>query len=339
MFQKKAEGAIQNQNSCCILARRGVADQRFLFYLLKSKEFILYAANSAGGSANQARLPVGELEKFNFDLPPLPTQQAISNILGSLDDKIEINHQMNETLEAMAQAIFKSWFVDFDPVRAKMEGEKPAGMDEKTAALFPGEFEMVDRREVPKGWGVESLSASFSITMGQSPPGTTYNESGDGAPFYQGRTDFGFRFPSVRIYCSSPTRFAEIGDTLVSVRAPVGDVNIAQDRCCIGRGVAAVRHKTGSRSFTYYQMLSFKEKFEVFESEGTVFGSIGKTDFNSIECITPPPEVIKKFEDLIFPIDQTIENNEEESQTLTNLRNNLLPMLISGVIVLGDVPS
>ncbi|MCX6701185.1 MAG: restriction endonuclease subunit S, partial [Methanomicrobiales archaeon] len=135
------------------------------------------------------------------------------------------------------------------------------------------------------------------------------------------------------------TRFAEVGDTLVSVRAPVGDVNMAQEKCCIGRGVAAIRHKMGSRSFTYYQMLSLKEKFDVFESEGTVFGSIGKTDFNSIECITPPHQVIKRFEDLIFPIDQTIENNEEESQTLITLRDSLLPKLMSGEINIGTEES
>lgn len=276
-----------------------------------------------------------DIPQFEIPIPSLPTQRAIAHILGTLDDKIELNRKMNETLEAMAQAIFKSWFVDFDPVRARMDGKQPVGMDTETAALFPGEFEMVDGHEVPEGWKVEPLSSSFSITMGQSPPGTTYNEIGGGAPFYQGRTDFGFRFPSVRIYCSAPTRFAEAGDTLVSVRAPVGDVNMAQEKCCIGRGVAAVRHKTGCRSFTYYQMLSLKEKFEVFESEGTVFGSIGKTDFNSIECITPPPMVIKRFEDLIFPIDQTIENNEQQSRILIALSDTLLPKLMSGELDLA----
>jgi len=308
-------------------------NERFAYYYLRNLDFTGYNSGSAQGSLNR-----NYIHPIEVKIPPLPTQRAIAHILGTLDDKIELNRKMNETLEAVAQAIFKSWFVDFDPVRAKMDGKQPVGMDAETAALFPSEFEMVDGREVPKGWEIESLSSSFRITMGQSPPGTTYNEIGEGAPFYQGRTDFGFRFPSVRIYCSSPTRFAEVGDTLVSVRAPVGDVNMAQEKCCIGRGVAAVRHKTGSRSFTYYQMLSFKEKFEVFESEGTVFGSIGKTDFNSIECITPPPMVIKRFEDLIFPIDQTIENNEVESQTLITLRDSLLPKLLSGEIWVTNIP-
>ena len=98
--------------------------------------------------------------------------------------------------------------------------------------------------------------------MGQSPPGNTYNEVGEGVPFYQGRTDFKFRFPTRRIYCTAPTRFANEGDTLVSVRAPVGDVNMAAERCAVGRGVAAIRHKSGSRSFTYYAMGFLKEDFD-----------------------------------------------------------------------------
>jgi type I restriction enzyme S subunit len=221
--------------------------------------------------------------------------------------------------------------VDFDPVRAKAEG-CDTGLPLEIAMLFPDGFEEVEGREVPRGWGVKPLSDSFDVRMGQSPPGTTYNENGEGIPFFQGRTDFGFRYPSIRVYCTAPTRFAEAGDTLVSVRAPVGDINLTREKCCIGRGVAAVRHKTGSRSFTYYQMLSFKDIFALFESEGTVFGSIAKTDFNSIECITPPKKIVKKFEEIVFPIDQMIENNEQLSRTLTQIRDALLPKLMNGEI-------
>ncbi|MFA5331343.1 MAG: restriction endonuclease subunit S [Methanoregula sp.] len=311
-------------------------DSIFLSYLMGLPTFQEYVRKIAVG-ATMPSINTEILSGIPICYPPLPTQHAIARILGSLDDKIELNRQMNETLEAMAKAIFQSWFVDFDPVRAKAEGRQPAGMDAATAALFPGEFEEVDGREVPRGWGVEMLSESFIITMGQSPPGITYNENGEGVPFFQGRTDFGFRYPTVRVYCTVPTRFAEAGDSLVSVRAPVGDINLAQAKCCIGRGVAAVRHKTGSRSFTYYQMLSFKDIFALFESEGTVFGSIAKTDFNSIECITPPKEIVKKFEQIVFPIDQMIENNEQQSRTLAQIRDALLPRLMSGEMQMNNL--
>jgi type I restriction enzyme S subunit len=172
--------------------------------------------------------------------------------------------------------------------------------------------------------------------MGQSPPGETYNEAGDGIPFYQGRADFDFRYPKVRMFCTAPTRFASAGDTLVSVRAPVGDMNMVVKQCCIGRGVAAVRHKSGSRSYTYYFMRSLKPEFARFEAEGTVFGSIGKADFQRIACVVAPPQVVEAFEELMFPFDQRIENNEKESLTLDAIRDALLPKLMSGEIRVKD---
>jgi len=119
--------------------------------------------------------------------------------LGTLDDKIELNRRMNETLEAMARALFKSWFVDFDPVRAKAEGRDP-GLPRSVADLFPDRFEDSELGEIPAGWDVGSVDDEFDLTMGQSPPGETYNEAGEGLPFYQGRADFGFRFPTLRVY-------------------------------------------------------------------------------------------------------------------------------------------
>lgn len=263
-------------------------------------------------------------------VPPLPEQRAIARILGSLDDKIEANRRMNETLEAIARAVFKSWFVDFDPVRAKAEGREPAGMDAETAALFPDSFEETELGMVPKGWDFGTVGAEFDLTMGQSPPGDTYNESGEGMVFYQGRTDFSFRYPSVRMYCTAPTRKANPGDTLVCVRAPVGDINMASEKCCIGRGLSAIRHKSGSRSFTYYMMLSLKEVFAQFEAEGTVYGSINKKDFEEIPCIIPQSEVVQKYETIVYPLDQMIENDEKEARILAAIRDSLLPELLSG---------
>ena len=172
--------------------------------------------------------------------------------------------------------------------------------------------------------------------MGQSPPGETYNEVGEGLPFYQGRADFGVRFPTRRVYCSAPTRLASAGDTLISVRAPVGDINMATERCAIGRGVAAARHKTGSRSYSYQFMLSIEEVFAGFDAEGTVFGSIGKKDFHAIPCGIPPRDLVVAFERRLSPIDDRIEVNERECGTLAALRDTLLPKLISGELRIHD---
>ena len=127
-------------------------------------------------------------------LSPLEEQRAIARVLGALDDKIELNRRMSETLEEMARALFRSWFVDFDPVRAKADG-RPSGLQHDLDALFPASFEASEMGRIPAGWEVKTLGDAFRITMGQSPPGDTYNQDGGGLPFYQGRTDFGFRFP------------------------------------------------------------------------------------------------------------------------------------------------
>lgn len=270
----------------------------FIYYNLSTRKAELQSMACSGSA--QPILNKGHFSELPIVLPPLPEQRTIASVLGALDDKIELNRRMNETLEALARALFQNWFVD---------------------ATQPG---------LPKGWRESTVDEDFNLTMGQSPPGESYNETGDGISFYQGRTDFGFRYPTARVFCTAPTRFANTGDTLVSVRAPVGSVNMAAQKCSVGRGVAAVRHKSGSRSYTYYFMRSLEPDFARFEADGTVFGSINKADFHAIKRAAPPPEVVEAFEKLLFPIDQRIENNENESRTLAALRDALLPKLLSG---------
>jgi len=257
---------------------------------------------------------------------------------------------MNKTLEEMARAIFKSWFVDFDPVHAKAAArrEHPSWTNAQVsraacpklkpeiAELFPDEFENSELGEIPKGWRASQVGHHFRLTMGQSPPGSTYNEIGEGIPFYQGRSDFGFRYPTRRVYCTVPTRFAEPGDTLVSVRAPVGDINIAVERCAIGRGVAAIRHESGSRSFTYYTMHQLAEHFLKFEAEGSVFGCINKADFERLPFFMPLPEVLATFDRVVSPLDDRVEIAERQTADLAALRDTLLPKLISGKLRVKD---
>jgi len=316
-----------------LIALRGksdVLDNTFLKFLMQSVEVQDQLRARASGTTVLG-IKQSELRKVLLTIPPLSEQRAIAHILGTLDDKIELNRRMNETLEAMARALFKSWFVDFDPVRAKSEG-RDTGLPKPIADLFPDSFEDSELGEIPQGWRLGSVDDEFDLTMGQSPPGETYNGAGEGLPFYQGCTDFGFRFPARRIYCTASTRLAKAGDTLVSVRAPVGDINMATEDCAIGRGVAGVRHKTGSRSYSYQFMKSIREVFARFEAEGTVFGSIGKKDFHAIACVNPPREFVLAYEARVSPLDDFIEVNERESRTLAALRYTLLPKLISGQV-------
>ena len=265
-------------------------------------------------------------------VPPLPEQRAIAHILGTLDDKIELNRRMNETLEAMARALFKDWFVDFGPTRAKAEGRDPY-LVPKIWDLFP---DKLDEDGKPEGWEVRALAECFNLTMGQSPPGSSYNDHGIGLPFFQGRTDFGFRYPENRKFCTAPTRIAQPGDTLVSVRAPVGDINMAWMQCCIGRGVAALQHKAASSSFTYYSVWAIQEKIRVYEHTGTVFGAINRKQFEVLRTLEPRSEFIEAFDAYISPMDFRIRGNTLETRTLTELRDLLLPKLMSGEIRVGD---
>ena len=307
-------------------------DPQFASYLLRTVDFHSCSDKSSVPGVNR-----NDLHRIPVLLPPLAEQKAIAQILGALDDKIELNRRMNATLEAMARALFQSWFVDFDPVRAKLDGRQPAGLDADTAALFPDHFQESLLGHIPQGWAAGTVSEGFNLTMGQSPPGNTYNEEGSGLPFYQGRTDFGFRFPSRRIYCTAPTRYANPGDTLVSVRAPVGDINMADEECCIGRGVAAVRHKSGATSFTYHAMANLEPDFAKFEAEGTVFGSINKQSFENLHFVIPPPQVIAAYEQQAAPLDEQIRTLEHQSRTLATLRDALLPKLLSGKLPISLV--
>ena len=248
---------------------------------------------------------------------------------------------MNETLEGMARALFKSWFVDFEPVRAKMEGrwrpgESLPGLPAEHYDLFPDRLVDSQLGEIPKGWGVKVLGESFNLTMGQSPPGNTYNDNGQGLPFFQGSTDFGERYPTNRHYCTEPARLAQMEDTLVSVRAPVGAINRAWERCCIGRGVAALRHNSGSATYTYYAIWVAQPEIGQYEHTGTVFGAIGGKQFRALQVLEPPQDTIAEFDRVGQDLDGRIRSNVDESRALATQREALLPRLMSEDMGIGN---
>ena len=285
----------------------------YLSYYIKSKTFQNQISSIVVGSAIPT-LSQKNLANLYLKIQGSQTQQEIAGILSSLDAKIETNNKLNEKMEEMAQAIFKSWFVDFEPFKDKPFHETELGM-------------------IPEGWEVGSLSDIATITMGQSPCGTSYNENGEGIIFYQGRTEFGFRFPSIRLYTTAPSRFAEVGSTLMSVRAPVGDINMALLRCCIGRGVASIKSNCDCDSYIYYLMKSLKKRFDIYNGEGTVFGSVGRDTLRGLLITIPPSSVISDFEMNISKIDSRIKTNELESQRLASRRDTLLPRLMSGELI------
>ncbi|MBR4647061.1 MAG: restriction endonuclease subunit S [Bacteroidales bacterium] len=200
-----------------------------------------------------------------------------------------------------------------------------AKLEETAQALYRKMFvDGIDKENLPEGWRMGRLSDIANIIMGQSPDGETYNFDGDGMIFYQGRTDFGRRFPTARVYTTSPTRYAKEGDVLLSVRAPVGDINIAPHDCCIGRGLASLRSEDGCQSYLFYQLQNLTDVFNVSDDDGTIFGSINKDDLYNIEIVIPTLQEMQVFEDYTSNIDKKIELKDKEINILTELLSLLL---------------
>lgn len=299
-----------------LCGKNGVSDNEFVYYLSHTPQFVNTAIKSMVGSSGRQRAQVPVLENLIMPVPVnLSDQRKIAGILSALDSKIENNNKINANLEAQAQALFKSWFVDFTPFKDQPFVDSELG-------------------PIPQGWKVGTLGDIANIIMGQSPAGSSYNERGNGVIFYQGRTEFGFRFPNVRLYTTMPKRYAEPMSILLSVRAPVGDINVAIEKCCIGRGLASISSKRGLHSFLLYLVKSLKNRLEVFNGEGTVFGSINKNTLMQFKIIIPPIEMQEKFNEIIQRHDCMVLELHKEIINLSTQRDTLLPKLMSGEIKL-----
>lgn len=283
---------------------------KYVYYFMTSHRYQKdLEGRATGTTVTGLRQP--ELLKSTILLPSLSAQRSIASILSSLDRKIELNNKINADLEEMAQAIFKNWFVDFEPFKDGKFVDSELGM-------------------IPEGWKVGTLEDIAEITMGQSPAGNSLNENGEGMIFYQGSSDFGFRFPSIRVFTTEPKRLAVANSVLFSVRAPVGDINVAKEECCIGRGVASIKSKYGHDSYLFYAMKSLHKLFDSFDGEGTVFGSINKKTLSAIQILLPSDGIVEQFNDIASSFDNRIRSLSEENSRLSLLRDTLLPRLMSG---------
>lgn len=286
-------------------SRKDVVRPRFLLSFLSSKsviEELQQLAETRSGTFPQITFS-SELAPTPINLPDLETQDRIVGILDVIEGKISTNAEINKNLEQQAQVIYQQMFID----------------------------------NASSNWTEGTLSDIADITMGQSPSGSSYNEDGNGTIFFQGRAEFGFRFPTVRLYTTEPKRMACANDTLMSVRAPVGDLNVAHTDCCIGRGLAAIHSKNNHQSFVLYTMFSLKKRLDVFNGEGTVFGSINRNSLNEMPLIIPSSEKLDEFEALVAPMDAAIHNNYNEICRLEQLRDSLLPKLMSGELDVSDI--
>ena len=290
--------------------KKGIADSKFYYYYFTSQsgrnkmQTIVEQVSAAGVRSS-------DLARLVIPYPPLPMQIFIATTLSFLDDKIDLNNRIIANLEAQAQANFKSWFVDFEPFQ-------------------DSEFEESELGLIPKGWRVGVLSDIAVITMGQSPSGESFNENEIGTVFYQGRAEFGFRFPRRRLFTTEPVRMAHSGDVLLSVRAPVGDINVATEECCIGRGLSALHSLNGCQSYLLYLVKQLHDVLDQFNGEGTVFGSINRKDLNQIAIIIPSLGNMQRFEEVVGRFDAEILTLHKENTLLVTARDTLLPKFMSG---------
>ena len=299
----------------------------YIYHLFKTKTVREQIRLTSSGSKVKHTSP----ERIYDVRVPLPTvleQQNIVALLDALETKIELNNRINAELEAVAKTLYDYWFVQFDFPDDSPQGQ---GKPYKTSG---GKmvYNPTLKREIPEGWSDKTLSEIANITMGQSPEGSSYNDEGVGTIFYQGSTDFGWLFPTTRQYTTAPSRMAKKGDILLSVRAPVGDMNIANTDCCIGRGLAALNSKTGSDGFLFYVMKYFKQIFDRRNSEGTTFGSITKNDLHSLTLAYPTLDLLKKYDEIVTNYNKMIFERSLENRELVSLRDWLLPMLMNGQV-------
>ena len=271
-----------------------------------------------------------------FPLPPLAEQKAIAAVLGALDDKIELNRRMNATLEATARALFQSWFVDFDPVRAKLDGRKPDGLDKPIAALLPAAFQDSPLGPIPKGWAVARLDDIASVMMGLSPDGDSYNSDGVGVPLINGPVEFGDYFPVKTKWTQASTRFAAEGDLIFCVRGSTTGRRVVSDgEYGIGRGVCAIRAKDKLDSLLYQTINVGLERL-LEKTTGSVFPSLSAPDIKGFSVLKPNGDVQQLYERTTKPLVQSIQQNHRQSRTLATLRDTLLPKLLSGEVSVGD---
>jgi len=316
-IKKIPEGkAMVNEHVFLIKTDKIKYNPKFLFYYLFSESGQIQIENSITGSAQ------GGLNRDILTIIKIPIlepyeQSRIATVLSWFDDLIENKKRQNEIMEKTAMAIFKSWFVDFEP----FQNEEFVYSEELG-------------REIPKGWEVNQLGNFAEIIMGQSPSSKYYNEEGEGLPFIQGKGQYGRYIPETTVYCSRLLKITIPNDILVTVRAPVGELNLSDREYVIGRGVASLRSKYWIFLFLY--LLTDNERLKSYE-RGTTYDAITKEELNCFPLLLPPQPILEKFHILTEPLFQKIILNQKEIMILRKARDALLPKLVFGKIRVVEI--
>ena len=314
-------------------------DPRFISYLLRGIDFLAYSDKSAVPGVNR-----NHLHQAKVTVPPIPAQHRIANVLGKLDDKIELNRRMNRTLEKMAAAIFKSWFIDFDPVHAKAEGRDP-NLPADIADLFPDAFEDSELGAIPKGWDVKPLVATVQLHSGGTPKTTEATYWDGGIPWFSVKdapsdsdawvvgTE---RTVTQEGLDNSAAQLLPERTTIISARGTVGRLALTGVPMAMNQSCYGIRGKDNySDFFTYYSMRRATGQLQR-HTHGTVFDTITRKTFETLHQVAPPPRLAMEFDGVVEPLLEKVRANLLQSLTLIQLRDTLLPKLLSGEIELPE---
>lgn len=327
-------------------------DQRFAFYFLKSIDFSGYNSGSAQPSLNR-----NFIYSIPVRIPPLPEQKTIAAVLGGLDDKIELNRRMNASLEAMARALFQSWFVDFDPVRAKLDGRQPPNLDPATAALFPDSFQDSELGHIPNGWKVQPFSDHITADRGLSYKGAGLRDDGSGLAMHNLNSIFeggGYKHEGIKYYDGDyrDKHLVEPGDMIVTNTEQgfehllIGHAAIVPARFgprgIFSHHIYRVRFKPSSVLTPHYLVQLFNNRRWHYWisgfSNGTTINMLPKDALEMPFLVVPPAALVEVFTRLAQSIHDQIEENITQSRTLATLRDTLLPKLLSGELSLKERP-
>ena len=309
----------------------------FVGYQLRSERFRQHVLAVRGGSA-QPGANAKQLGAFAVQLIPRVLQDASVEMLRSIDHRITLLRETNATLEAIAQALFKSWFVDFEPVRAKMDGRAPEGMDDATAALFPDAFEETELGAVPRGWLQQTFRETIQIIGGGTPKTSNPDFWGGDIPWFsvvdapapsdvfvidteKHITEAGLQ--------GSSTKLLPVGTTIISARGTVGKLGLTGRVMAMNQSCYGLRGKAGDIYFTYFSATRLVQQLKQ-RAHGSVFDTITQDTFAGVHLAYPSPAVIAAFDATVEPLMARIRENLFEAQTLATLRDTLLPRLISG---------
>ena len=330
------EAIAEGSTEFIVLCGKDTADNDFIYYLCRDPVFREYAIGRMEGTSGRQRVSWQSIAAYEFAFPPTDERRATARVLSALDDRITLLRETNTTLEAIAQALFKSWFVDFDPVHAKMQGRAPEGMDEATAALFPDSFEESELGLVPKGWSVTSIYDIAKVIYGAPFASKQFKPLPPGKPLVRIR-DLKDERPGVYTEEMHPKGYLiQPGDITVGMDGEFRAYLWGGEEAWLNQRVCVFQPVNGANSvFVRSSISPLLAAVEASETATTVI-HLGKNDIDRFKVFHPGNLLLESFASVTTPIYRRVVRNKQMIQNLAGLRDTLLPRLISGQLRLNE---